>query len=808
MKKITLLVLSLMASTSLLASTPLKPFDVTNPKQAPAKVQKRALEPVVLLSEDFSQFVAGTDTEPDATAITSGDNYYISDELTSMPGWTGLEIYAAGGACAVMPYYNDYYYENSAGYLSTPEMNLYGTATITFRAKRLPGSSVNIWLALCDNYYGPIDSQDITLTEEWQTFTFTSSQAENHDYNIFQITGDGDVNGGFVVDDVVVTLVADKISTPYPNPAENLSTTSFKASWEPVDNATFYNLHVYYKGMPDNVVSGSVQENFDGINVDGTKIDAANPNYPEGWTFTFAEGNNDQISTTEGNFASGPNAVHLSKVGDQIVYETLPAPANYIEFWVKPSNMDYPEDYYYAMIGVSVFDGNNWIRLANLPNYWMEADGGVYSIEAEAIGLNATKFKLEIVQEGIEAPCTFYIDDVVIEYETQPLDVDFCNEQVTDTYKVVEGIDPTLQYYFIVQASNGELTSEESYPTLVDGVQGLDIEATEATDLTAESFTANWTPLHHADIYTVAINRITKAETDMTDVVVLHEDFNKITEGTVDYPVTEWVSPYDLAANGKSDNSWMLTQPQWAEGMAGSQGTSWLGAAGLVASPVVSLDNNGGQFKVKATVYNTVADDEIFVMLLKTLEDSQALAACVITCGEPGLHTAEVEFKDGNVGQEDVIVAFMSKSGLGFFVDEVTVLQDLKAGETLERPYKTMTSEVESLVVEVPAPDVYNYAVTAQREKDFVTYTSNTSNVVEVDLTHLAGVESVATDGNAKVYANDGAVEVLAHSDARVAVYSLQGYKVAEATGSCHIALAGGFYIVNVDGTSFKVAVK
>lgn len=50
-----------------------------------------------ILNEDFSLFTAGSEDAPDFTPIVS--DYVLDENLTHEPGYTGGDIYQAGGVC-------------------------------------------------------------------------------------------------------------------------------------------------------------------------------------------------------------------------------------------------------------------------------------------------------------------------------------------------------------------------------------------------------------------------------------------------------------------------------------------------------------------------------------------------------------------------------------------------------------------------------------------------------------------------------------------------------------------------------------
>lgn len=554
-----------------------------NKAQSSSMIKASASQEVVL-DEDFTLLSAGTEEAPDETPLTTEGNYFLDNKWTVTPGWWGLELHQAGGTCFIKRYYSDYYGETLDGYISTPEMELYGTSTLTFRARRTGGDGTQLFVTLCDNTEGIKDKTDIEITDEWATYTFTSDKATFNNKNVFQINGRG---LDFLIDDIKIERVNNRIAEPTGIGYSNNSASSFNLSWEPVNDATSYLLNLYYLDYTEGVerVSGSLCENFDAINVndDGMTINTTNPNYPEGWTFSFMPESTRQIYTTEGDYNSGPNALALTQTGDFIETPVLPAPMKKISLWIKPTDMSDPESYNYSMLAFHVYNSilDKWEWIANIPPYWLEESGGVFTFEGDEIGDGCTALRL-VMYKSDEVDCNFIIDDLQIDYETQktPQSVLKDYELKATSYRY-NGDHPECDYYFTVRAKNDYAVSEETYPTLIDGLKGVKPVVLPASDITENSFTANWEPMHRADNYTVSLNKVIRAEEDTPRVEIIHEDFNNITEGTVESPVVDETNiMLDLKEQGLTENQWMLTQPQFAAGMAGSYGTRpWAGNA-------------------------------------------------------------------------------------------------------------------------------------------------------------------------------------------------------------------------------------
>lgn len=770
-----------------------------------------------LLDEDFSKFSDGSESSPAASEIEYENVYHIPDAMTAQPGWTGGGVHSAGGAVALMrrPGQEG---SRSFGFISTPPANLYGTATLTLRARKLNAdSSAFLWVALCDDYNGPgYDTWDQALSADWQTYTFIAKNAYADELSYFQLQA---MEGEVLIDDVRLDFVRDKIAAPYANEAKNNSLTSFTASWEDTGISS-YIFNAYRLEDPENAVSGTLTADMESLSTKpgSSEIDPAS--VPDGWTLEGAP----TLSTEAGNFLSGKQGMVFGTVDDRLTSPETPEDITDISFWAKPSQMT-DDDYSLSLLSVLVYvpERNSWEALANIPYYYLAEEGLKYTLNAEAIGPGARRVRLEFIQKGI---VTFAVDDVEISYATAKVKAPVVKDAVvTETSYTVDNIDPELDHYYYVQAAEGELVSDSSNEVWVDGLRGLKPVLSEPTGVTNTGFTANWERMPHADNYIVEGFRITTASTEIPDVVIIEEDFNLITDGTVTNPSTDWISPYDFGANGKAHTSWGATNPAWAAGMAGTLGTNyWMGTAGLVYSPMLDLSNNGGNgFDVEFTAYATMGgtfqvegsdgniyeDTEgIFAMVLTSPFDSQALAAALLDVPEPGtvsgkLHIAPEQGTD----LSNVIVAFMTKSGTAFFIDDVKITQTLLAGESVSRPFASITTDKTSCTFSnLPTDSDHGYAVTASRYKNYITYASQRSDMKEV-LTSNAGI-TVPTDSNMlRIFGGNGCV--IASAPVAMTVFDMSGRVIAASSESAtRLHVAPGIYAVKAEGKVFKVAVK
>jgi hypothetical protein len=770
----------------------------------------RAPQEQVLIDEDFSRFTGGTEDVPGAE-IEYVNDYHIPDELMAQPDWTGGGIFPTAGSIALMDRTND----ERLGFISTPPLYLAGTATLTFRARTLPGhSGGSLWIALCDDYYGPgEDSEDFILTDEWTEYTMVATHGADDELSYFQIQAE---NGYVQLDDVKISFKRDRLPTPFANKARNISPTEFVANWEDV-GAPLYRLNVLCKAQPENVVSGEITESFDGINVnaDGKTINADNPNYPEGWTFDLSSNGSQDVTTEDGWFNSAPLALKFDMPGDVITSPETPEPLDMVSFWVRPSSMN-DTNGTLSMIRVEIFHTftQAWEVIAHLPYYWMEEKGSFYVIEGDALGEDANRVRLSMIQRG---NLDFFIDDVTLSYSTKGVTTNYIKDlDVEGTEYTVSDINPDNEYTYYVQAIDDDLISGISNPVWVDGIVGLKPEVLEPTDKTVNSFTANWNHLGHATDYKVETNTIIRADKDMPGTVVLEESFDAILSDGMD-----WVTPYNFAEYGMATTGWCATQPIWKTGMAGTQGTSWIGVAGLVYSPYLNLScNNNEGFNVEATVVTTsdyYYDQEgnaypegVFVMVLDTYTDNRAKAFALIETPKAGEYTASVTVPNPDkVDLSNVIVAFMSMSGTSFFVDDVRILQDIKAGETLTAPYAiSFTNNTSQRFENLTEARDYEYTVTASAYKNFENYVSEPSDRMNVPLSTV-GVKGVeASAQGVSISAGNGIISVTADSDTAISIIAANGTTVAASKGSLNAAVEAGIYVVKAGDVTRKIAVR
>lgn len=768
---------------------------------------------LTVVEEDFSKWTAGSFDEPDRTELGGkAKGYKIPDELMAQKGWVGASVFQAGGACALMMYDSPDHGKLTGGYIDTPEMELYGTVVLTLRARRMnAGSGANMRIALCDNYDGPQDDRIFNLTDDWAEYRFETNKALFSAINMFQIEA---WEGAILIDDVKITRKRDIIETPYALEPINNSATSFTARWEPTTSAKTYVVNVYRKEMPaGETYKGTVVEGFDNLKLtaDG-KIDTEAPNYPEGWTMDVSTKGKKDVYTEEGWYNSGKLSLCFDEEGNYVESPEMKAPLTGFKFWVRPSSMENEANYFYSMLGISIFhrNTNKWETIANMPNYYVtNPKGEFYSFTPEQLGDDAVKVKIEMVQKN---SISFAVDDITLDYCTQRVPVTQLVKEVADTFLVVNDVDSNYEYYYNVSARDGELHSLPSDDVWVNGVVGLKAEALPATDITSDAFTANWGTKATATSYKLNVYRyMYSAPEDMPNTTLLYEDFNNVKKGTLEAPENPYYYNLNYGELGLASTEWQGQLPLYVEGMVGANiYNAWMNINGLVSSPKMSLTANGGAFDVDVTAYGT-KDDVIYVMLMNDPLVGQALAFKEITIAKTNEATKQtVHFdavKDLAKERSNVYVVLMSSTGKIFFVDDIAIRQDIKKGDAVYVPYKTvMTADDHYTFTGIDQRFGYQYDVVAIAHKSFTDYKSDASDLVTVATAN--GIENAEVGPEIKV--ENKAIEVGVNGATNVVVYDMTGRVVAstaKATGNVKFELPSAVYIVKVGDKVSKVLV-
>lgn len=795
------------------------------------KAADDAKHKVVVIDEDFSGFTDGTEDNPStATILDDMDNFVNKSalkpysEALSYKEWGGHGLFSAGGCLAIA----------NGMFLNTPAGDMSGEVTLTFRARlsKAGGSTTLNALKLMFISRSSLLDYEVkfySLTDEWQTFTYTSTLGD-FEHSGFQFLSMYDSNI-ILVDDIRLEQTRTSIPAPKVHEAENMTDTSFKAVWNKSIEADHYLLSVFTKNESKELMT--VSEGFDNIKADDKgNIDATSPNYPEGWEFAWKDDDlSNHIAKGEGAGTGNKQAVRLIDTGDAITTPYCPEGIKSLKFWVKAEANDgqpkYSSILFTVNFGKGVYTVDNYIDIptmfapAKRDGYYFDltetlsAFDKIYSVKIEYIREedDKTTILFDDFSYTTNKPTTY--NYVLKDQKVEQQD----NEDGTVGFEV-NGLDPDTDYTYSVKSVNSVFTSAASDEQEVYAVSIP--TALPATNITANSYTANWTSHKKVDFYRVDQLQQTVIDKDTKDYVMLDEDFSKVTSSFTEadlldgfYEEGERTSGYmpldDITHIAGWKASSTVRVNGWLGGNEAKQGSGTI--AGAIVTPTIDLSHNEGACNISLRVWGSEGD-------------------WLIIQGSNPASLATIEFpKGGGIVEKTITMplctskeqlTFYSNNYKVFLIDYIKITQDVKAGDkvtTITGSVLTEDADTKSMVMTNPGfsdgHDVL-YRVTAMRydkdsqESHKYYSTSTPSDLMLVKNPNPSGIGSVEAAAE-NVAGVEGGIVVNAANATTVNVFNLSGQLVAsKACGNGHafVSVAPGVYVVKTNSTAAKVVVK
>lgn len=795
------------------------------------KAADDAKHKVVVINEDFSGFTDGTEDNPSTATILDDMGNFVNksalkpySEALSYKQWGGAGIFSAGGCLAIA----------NGMFLNTPAGDMSGEVTLTFRARlsKAGGSTTLNALKLMFISRSSLVDYEVkfyNLTDEWQTFTYTSTlgEFEHSGFQFYSMYASNII----LVDDIRLEQTRTSIPAPKVQEAENMTDTSFKAVWNKSIEADHYLLSVFTKNESNELMT--VSEGFDNIKADDKgNIDAASPNYPEGWEFAWKDNDlSNHIAKGEGAGTDNKQAVRLIDTGDAITTPYCSEGIKSLKFWVKAEANDgqpkYSSILFTVNFGKGVYTVDNYIDIptmfapAKRDGYYFDltetlsAFDKIYSVKIEYIREedDKTTILFDDFSYTTNKPTTY--NYVLKDQKVEQQD----NEDGTVGFEV-NGLDPDTDYTYSVKSVNSDFTSAASDEQEVYAVSIP--TALPATNITANSYTANWTSHKKVDFYRVDQLQQTVIDKDTKDYVMLDEDFSKVTSSLTEadllkgsYDEGERTSGYmpldDITKIAGWKASSTVRVNGWLGGNEAKQGSGTI--AGAIVTPTIDLSHNEGACNISLRVWGSEGD-------------------WLIIQGSNPASLATIEFpKGGGIVEKTITMplctskeqlTFYSNNYKVFLIDYIKITQDVKAGDkvtTITGSVLTEDADTKSMVMTNPGfsdgHDVL-YRVTAMRydkdsqESHKYYSTSTPSDLMLVKNPNPSGIGSVEAAAE-NVAGVEGGIVVTAANATTVNVFNLSGQLVAsKACGNGHafVSVAPGVYVVKTNSTAAKVVVK
>lgn len=778
--------------------------------QAPAKA---ALEPRVIVDEDFSLWTEGTEEEPVWGAqipdfyVDPDNPWDINPELTSQSCWAGTAVFEAGQTCGLC-------YPNYGGYIQTPQGDYSGALTVTFKAKVLEGETAqkpSLIMSLLKGNWGmgsmvasnSYTNFPIPKDGEWHEFEWTFDNVYSGtdcfiQFNSYYL---------LLIDDVKVVSELTSIPHPLMKAATDFTIDGFTANWGEVGSATDY-LLTCWRDLYTSTEPMVYDEGFEGINNTDGVIDMADPNFPKGWEFNFGDGVPRVFTTADGIESQ---AICLDADGQSIATPYSGSLITSATF--KMRYMSDPEVYiddetgeviyknYYGHIRVDGWDGYQW---KSLGFYYYFTNGSEtqfydYDCSDEVAG---KYYRIRLVASNFYGLAEVAIEDFCV--TTLPAsEKDFVcvDKAVEGTSYTFTGLDPESDYYYYVKANNSDLDINSGDP--VAGTFALGVSAPvalQATNIDSDgSYTANWERTPKAQEYQVENLRVFTANQDISEYSVITETFEKCKyDATPEDPIV-FGNPFLMSLDEFCDNfGWYGYYAAIAYQAIGGVGVSQYGIGGEIQTPYLTIGNNGGKFKVIVSACGTPGD-------YLNVVTSSGIGGSIPLSDEYEVY--EAEFEGGN---DFDYISMYTAYRTPFFIDYFEVTQDLKAGDKVYNVVDEVSTEETEFAFnnldKLEGNVTYGYDVQAVHKFLSNTAWSKRSNVVSVDFG--SGVKNIAAECAPIIKAIDKAIEVVAAEDANVEIFNVSGIRTAAFTGSNIVSAESGVYVVRVNNETFKVSVR
>lgn len=688
------------------------------------------------LSEDFSGFAAGSESEPDGTEISDPYTGEIPADYTRQPGWMGAGVYQAGGVAYVGMFEGMYGLET--GFMNTPSVDLSansGTFTVNIRARSTSAEGDELAFLLltydaASGDYVTAKSTSFMITDEWASYAVPFNMGTDDSFIQFYA-----VNSEYYVDDFEVVM--EGLPAPLNLHVTNYRETSATLNWDAVAEAESYLVNVYY---------------FDSNNYEYVYLEQDTP-----------------VSTTSFE-VSGLNASETYFFDVRSVKGDLVSPTSE-SAKIEPDAAG-PDG-----LSCENYTGSSFTAR------WNAVDG-------------ATSYLLNVfslLEDGWDVIYVPFLDD----------------QEVSATSYEVTGLDEATVYYFSVKAkfADGTVSRSSAEIPVLPTVQAP--VATAATEVTGNSFVANWSEVDFGQAYLPNVYKEHTAE-QAESYSVANADFELIeSTGTLEEPETTFQGTTLGAATGAY--GWYISMPAFISGAVGLD-NSWAALFGpsFMYSPEYDLSVSDGKATLKITVASADATGLIVSLAevdadgyLQEIEGSGTSLPVTPVMTE---HTVNL-----TNGTESCYVLVYATDGTYLLIDDLYMAVELKAGDKFEYLIDgNVTEGVTSCRfenIDAGKTDRISYDVSA-------VYVGDGSNVVYSDISNRVYVDLLlsvtpVTGADAEAYVENGSLFVLNPAGDTVEVFGASGVRLfQDVSGAARLQMdlpERGVYLVKIGDAVRKV---
>lgn len=744
----------------------------TSPAKMKAPVRDTASEGwITLLEEDFSKMEAGTEDTHDEGQLADLE-YKLDEKYFSMPGWTGFGIYQAGGSCAID-------YPSYGGMLNTPEMEMKGLVRVSARYKSL--DDIRAFTAvICKGGIGmpqqiaPQETVRLFSEDGWETAVYEFynpyDDAAFLQFNTQYYTPNAH---GFLIDDLKIEVLPSYIPPVEEVAAGEFSNGAFKVRWTPSELTDRYLVSLY----SDSPAGGNGEIYADDFTTWKADDKGHLTSVPDGWTISTRDWHPTLVD------CNGGKALALGRHEEFVEFPSNGGKITSFKATITNRLSKHPKAWG-TQCNIWGWDGCKWSIIKSFSTLDM-ADGDTFTVdlgewedaplgpyESTPHQFRGLYSKLRLMMSSANYGAMMLINDYEMETRAaSELKQVIKDKSVTGTQTAFENLDPELDYFVGIKAVTDDYISDE---TMADAWGIATPEALPAENVTEQSFLARWQPVSHASAYLLSTFSAHVTDTPIKDYVVIGEDFSKASVGNTDFDNPE-VLGNEVELFPLDDYT---ERPGWyGAGLTAVDG--WIGASSCrffpgmygIQLPIVSVYSGTGDYKVKMHVRGEEGSS-IIVMSSTSYNSSETFEAT-------GEYDIEIPMTGGTAHEQLVLI---TSDGAPFFIDEISVVQDLQAGDAVLTPknaFETRGDQSSMMItgMEAKEGEAWAYDVMAGR-LDFTRHAVSEYSA-PVIVKPQSGVNTAEISKGMDISVNGECLTLNLIKDANIEIYDTLGRLVA-----------------------------
>lgn len=320
-------------------------------------------------------------------------------------------------------------------------------------------------------------------------------------------------------------------------------------------------------------------------------------------------------------------------------------------------------------------------------------------------------------------------------------------------------------------------TSSSKHPAYYNLKAATPPKLLPPTNVTKNSFTANWEKVDDVNQYSVFVFETYTADKDET-ITVMNETFDKITQGTFDKPI---VGEMQEQLDAYTYNSgWEAIHPLFAKGMLGVSVNAGLIQSGIY-TPYFDLSANDGVFNLEIdAISSTVGTGLKVVKECSEAPDTERVERKHLSFATKN-QKFSFDLRHENKNAPGGVSLFFFTDDTKVFLDNVKITKNLRKDDSFSYIYFGIADktddEIQSISIELE-PRLgykYSYAVVVfdfSQTPPYVGY----ENRMDVPIYIPASISTINQE--LPIYVKNYALHVTLENNSEIEVYSTTGSKV------------------------------